>query len=206
MQLVANNIKDRLMPASVKALVVDEDSNRSALVQELLNNIGYKSTQYVGDISSLPKEIKEKVDLLVVCTAKLTAVYLENLKKIISVSTVPVLMMSEDASSDSMKKAMAIGVHAYMVLGVQGNRMKYFIDFAFANYGVVQKLQQEIIELRTSLSNRIAIEKAKGLVMKNKQLDEEDAYTYLRSYAMNRGLKMVDVATMINEAEEIMSY
>ena len=69
----------------------------------------------------------------------------------------------------------------------------------------MQSMQKQITELKNTLQDRIIIEKAKGVIMKNKQLDEDKAYVYLRNYSMDRGLKMVDVANMINATEELMN-
>ena len=206
----ANNIKDQLMPAGIKALIFDSDTSRRALVQELLANIGYSTTDCISQTNQLSAKLAErdytqKFDILIVCQTKVYNDFLEQLKQILTGCSVPVMMMSEDNSVEALNRAINAGIHMYMVLGVQRNRIKFSVDTAFANFRVIQGMQQKIVELQNTLQNRIIIEKAKGIIMKNKQLDESKAYVYLRSYSMERGLKIIDVANMINATEELMN-
>ena len=206
----ANNIKDQLMPAGIKALIFDSDSNRSSLIQELLANIGYSTASCVSQIDQLSKQLtqqncQKKFDILIVCRSRVDKDFLEQLKQILEGCPVPVMMMSEDNSVEALNNAINAGVHTYMVLGVQANRIKFSVDTAFANFRVMQEMQQKITELQSALQNRITIEKAKGVIMKNKQFDEDKAYIYLRNYSMERGLKIIDVANMVNATEELMN-
>lgn len=198
------------MPAGVKALILDSDNNRRALIQELLANIGYNTVGCIGNISQLPEQLVKQsnsryFDILIICQTRIYNNFLEQLHQTLSGFSIPVMMMSEDNSAEALNQTISAGIHAYMLLGVQGNRIKFSVDTAFANFQVIQSMQQKITELQNTLQNRITIEKAKGVIMKNKQLDEGKAYVYLRNYSMHRGLKIVDVAKMINETEELMN-
>ena len=198
------------MPAGLKALIFDSDGNRRSLIQELLTNIGYSTAGCVTQINQLSKQLaeqdyKKQFDMLVVCQSRVCNDFLEQLKQILEGCSVPVMMMSEDNSVEALNNAISAGIHTYMVLGVQANRMKFSVDTAFANFRVMQGMQQKIAELENALQNRITIEKAKGVIMKNKQFDEDKAYIYLRNYSMERGLKIIDVANMVNATEELMN-
>lgn len=200
------NMEDRLHSAGVKALIFDNDINRCVLIQELLVNIGYSTVGCIGHISQLSEQLnKRHFDILIVCQVRVSSDFLEQLKQTLAGCSLPVMMMSEDNSIEALSQVIGAGIHAYMVLGVQGNRIKFSVDTAFANFRVMQSMQQQIAELQNTLQNRIIIEKAKGVIMKNKQLSEGEAYVYLRNYSMGRGLKVVDVANMINATEELMN-
>ena len=210
MRSAANNIKNQPMPAGVKALIFDDDSNRRSLIEELLANIGYSTVGCVSQINQLSEKLtehnnKQSFDLLIVCQTQVHNDFLEQLKQTLAGYSVPVMMLSEDNSVEAINGAINAGIHNYLVLGVQGNRIKFSVDTAFANFRVIHKLQQKITELQNTLQNRITIEKAKGVIMKNKQLDENKAYTYLRNYSMERSLKIIDVANMVNATEELMN-
>ena len=206
----ASNIKDQLMPVGVKALIFDDDSNRRVLIRELLANIGYNTVACIGQIHQLSAQLaeppsKHQFDILIVCQTQVYNDFLKKLQQALTNCYVPVLMMSEDSSEEALNKAIDAGIHMYMVLGVQGNRIKFSVDTAFAHFRVMQQMQKKIVQLQSTLQNRITIEKAKGVIMKTKQLDEREAYIYLRNYAMNRGLKIIDIAEMINVTEELMN-
>jgi response regulator NasT len=47
------------------------------------------------------------------------------------------------------------------------------------------------------LSNRVIIERAKGIIMDKRNCPEEEAYEYLRSLSMNRGLAIEEIAKVL---------
>ncbi|MEP1030325.1 MAG: ANTAR domain-containing protein, partial [Alphaproteobacteria bacterium] len=59
-------------------------------------------------------------------------------------------------------------------------------------------------EARNALRDRKVIERAKGIIMRERSLDEDAAYTLLRTRAMQRGVRLVAVAEMVVEAAEVM--
>jgi response regulator NasT len=66
----------------------------------------------------------------------------------------------------------------------------------------VRELEQEVEELRQQLDDRKLVERAKGVVMRMLQVDEEDAFFRLRKHASNRNRKLADVAREVIKAEE----
>ena len=206
--VIDNHAKRSTMPASIKALVVDGDSQRRVLVQELLKNMGYSTLESCANINELTVAkyalVSKQNLLLVLCTDFVTETLEEQLKTFLSECSLPVLLFAEDIDLSSMKKATAAGVTAFISLSIQGNRVAHAIDSAVANYSVVNGLQNQIDELKTRFEHRITIDKAKGLVMKNRGLDEAQAYNFLREYAMKNSKRMVDVAQMIIATAEVL--
>jgi response regulator NasT len=64
-----------------------------------------------------------------------------------------------------------------------------------------QALHAEAGELRKALDDRKLIERAKGIMMKRAELDEETAFLRLQRLARESGKKIVEVAQMILGAE-----
>lgn len=198
------------MPVGIKALILDSDGNRRALIQEPLANIGYSTVGCIDHVNQLSEQLgeqadKQHFDILIVCQTRVYSDFLERLKQTLAGCTVPVMMMSEDNSVEALNQTISAGMHAYMVLGVQSNCITFSVDIAFATFRVIQAMQQQITQLENTLQSRIIIEKARGVIMKNRQLDGDRAYVYLRNYSMDRGLKIVDIAQMINETEKFMN-
>jgi response regulator NasT len=52
---------------------------------------------------------------------------------------------------------------------------------------------------------RRVIERAKGILMRRRDLPEDEAYDVLRKMAMNRGRRMAEVADSIITAEEALA-
>ena len=60
-------------------------------------------------------------------------------------------------------------------------------------------------DARSQLSDRKAIDRAKGLLMQRQGLSEEEAYARLRKTAMDKGLKLADVAQRILDVADLLA-
>lgn len=61
----------------------------------------------------------------------------------------------------------------------------------------VDALQREVVLLRGRLAERRLVERAKGLLMNQYGLTEDEAYRKLRTEAMNRRERIGDVASRV---------
>lgn len=196
----------RLMtPVGTSVLVVDQDAERLDATKRLLIEQGYGVAQAVTEMTSLPETMADsKADTVLIYAATPDTAILEALRAVPDECRRPTVLITEDGSSGAIYAAVAAGVNALLVVGVSGNRMRSAIDLAQANFTNTRGLREELDEARTALRERKLIEKAKGIIMKERGLDEDAAYTLLRTRAMQRGVRLVVVAEMVNEAAEVM--
>jgi response regulator NasT len=106
----------------------------------------------------------------------------------------PIVMFTEDDNTSTMEAAMEAGVTAYIVAGLQAERIKPVLDVALARFRQEQKLLTELSDTKHKLAERKVIERAKGLLMSRHKLSEDEAYQKLRSMAMNKNLKLSEIA------------
>jgi response regulator NasT len=116
----------------------------------------------------------------------------------------PIVMFTDDATASSMESAIAAGVSAYIVAGLQAERVKPVLDVALARFRREQKLLDELTDTRRQLAERKLVERAKGLLMARSGLTEEQAYQKLRTMAMNKKLKLAEVAQRILDVEDLL--
>jgi response regulator NasT len=116
----------------------------------------------------------------------------------------PIVMFTEDSNTASMEMAMAAGVSAYIVSGLQEERIKPVLDVAIARFRQEQKLHAELSDTKNKLAERKLMERAKGLLMKRHNLSEDEAYQKLRHLAMNKNLKLSEVAQRILDVEDLL--
>lgn len=116
----------------------------------------------------------------------------------------PIVMFTEDATTSSMEAAMAAGVSAYIVAGLQSERIQPVLNVAMARFRQEQKLLDELSDTRHKLAERKVVERAKGLLMARHRISEEQAYQKLRGMAMNKKLKLSDIAQRILDVEDLL--
>lgn len=124
----------------------------------------------------------------------------------------PIVMFTNDNDSGNARAAVAAGVSAYIVAGLQAERIRPILDVAMARFQHEQALRQELAntrselhELSAALQDRKVIDRAKALLMQRQQLSEEAAYAKLRKTAMDKNLKIVDVAQRMLDVADLLS-
>jgi response regulator NasT len=115
-----------------------------------------------------------------------------------------IVLFTEDPAPASVDAALAAGVSAYIVAGLQAERVKPVLDVALARFKREQTLRGELQDTRRQLAERKLIERAKGLLMARNRMTEEQAYQRLRSMAMNRKLRLAEVAQRILDVEDLL--
>jgi two-component system, response regulator / RNA-binding antiterminator len=117
----------------------------------------------------------------------------------------PIVLFTEDNDTTHVKDAVAAGVNAYIVAGLAPERIRPILDVAMARFEHEQDLRQELQTAKSELQERKIIDRAKGLLMQRQNLSEQQAYEKLRKSAMDKGLKLVDVAQRMLDVAEIFS-
>ena len=116
----------------------------------------------------------------------------------------PIVLFTEDGATASIDAAMAAGVSAYIVAGLQAERIAPVLNVALSRFRQEEKLRAELDDTRHKLAERKVIERAKGLLMTHHGLTEEQAYQRLRTMAMNKKLKLAEIAQRIIDVEDLL--
>ena len=189
----------------MRVLVVDESEERAALLCDALSAAGHE----VADPLSSPLELLEAVDrlrpdVIVIDTDSPTRDVLEHVVMVTQSSPRPIVMFSSDAGDEAIRGAVRAGVSAYVVDGLDSSRVNSIVEVACARFDEYQKLKVELAEANQKLSDRKLIERAKGLLMKQRGLDEDQAFQALRRAAMDRKQRLADVAQQLIDAAELL--
>jgi len=94
-------------------------------------------------------------------------------------------------------------VSAYIVGNLQKDRIKTILDLCISRFNAFSRLQDELERTKSALEERKVIDRAKGILMKAKNMSEEDAYALLRKTAMNEKKKIAEVAQSVIIASEM---
>jgi response regulator NasT len=111
----------------------------------------------------------------------------------------PVAVFVEKTDVNTIKVAVDAGISSYIVRGSQVERLHDALEVARARFASEQSLRSDLASAKSTLVDRKVIERAKGRLMKEQGLDEDDAFRALREISMRRNCKMVEVARSILE-------
>jgi two-component system, response regulator / RNA-binding antiterminator len=117
----------------------------------------------------------------------------------------PIVLFTQDEDMSHVGAAIAAGVTAYVVAGLAPERVKPVLDVAMARFQHEEALKRELADARAELSDRKVIDRAKGLLMSRNAMTETEAYARLRKTAMDKGLKLADVAQRILDVADLLS-
>ncbi len=179
----------------LKVLVIDESRVRATAVCGGLAMAGHQVAAVLASAHDLAGRVAEiGPDVILIGTDSPSRDTLEHLAAMDRAAPRPVVMFARESDNDQIRAAIRAGVSAYVVDGLDPARLRSIIDVAVARFEEHQALKAELSEATRKLSERKRIEKAKGILMKARGLDEASAYAALRKLAMDRGKPLAAVA------------
>lgn len=99
----------------------------------------------------------------------------------------PVVMFVDRSEPGLAEQAVRAGVAAYIVDGLAPGRVRSILDVAMSRFALMQQLRGDLAKVKADLESRKTVDRAKGLLMKERGLDEDAAYRLLRKLAMDKG-------------------
>lgn len=178
---------------------------RSAALRIGLLEAGYDIVASIpGDMYLIDRITQLAPDMIIIDAESDARDVLEHMVIATQSAPRPIVLFTEDNNSEKMKTAIEAGVSAYVVAGLQSERVKPVLEVALARFQVEQRLRAELQSTKTKLAERKLIEKAKGLLMQKLDLSEEQAYQRLRRQAMEKNLKLVELAQRLLDAADLL--
>lgn len=179
----------------LSVLVIDESRTRAGEICAGLALAGYQVAAILADSAGLTAEVQKlQPDVILIDTDSPSRDTLEHLAAMHKDMPRPVVMFTQEDGQTTIRDAVKAGVSAYVVDGVEAKRIKPIVEVARASFEEYQALRRELDEVSKKLTDRKLVEKAKGVLMRARGLDEDGAYHALRKLAMERGQPMVAVA------------
>ena len=144
-------------------------------------------------------------DALVVISDDMDRTILRELHTIKDNSPLPVLIFTRDADPYSIEAAVKAGASSYIIDCHDPDRLKPLLDVAKTRFAEQRRIEDELDDTRQALVDRKKVDKAKGILMKQKSLDEGKAYKMMRDLAMSHNKKMGEMAEQIILASELLA-
>jgi two-component system, response regulator / RNA-binding antiterminator len=176
-------------------LVIDENAARAAIIEAGLREAGHQRVTAIYNLNGVAAEIAAlDPDVIVIDIETPNRDVLESLFSLSRAVQRPVAMFVDSSDQAMMQAAIDAGVSAYVVNGLSRERVKPILDMAVSRFNAFSRLQRELAEARGELENRKIIERAKGILMTSRGIDEPEAYRLLRTTAMNQNRTIAEIA------------
>ncbi|MEP3345761.1 MAG: ANTAR domain-containing protein [Litoreibacter sp.] len=183
------------MRKALSIVVVEEDRDRALAIVDALKDASECDVYVVGNTSGLARQIAVHApDIVLIDIDYPTRDLMEELTLASGPLERPVAMFVSGAAGELAQTAIEAGVSAYVVDGLSPERVSPIIDTAIARFTMIRQMRSELAETRRALEERKVIDRAKGMLMKVKGIEEDAAYALLRKTAMDQGRRVADVA------------
>jgi len=208
---MAKRLRDSPPPAQsapaapLRVLLIDDGAHRISLMHDELSRQGHLVVG-VLDSALLIHDcvLRLQPDVVILDSESPSRDTLEHLATVSSACPRPVVVFSEDASHEPMQQAIKAGVSAYVIAGLQPQRLLPVLQVAIARFEQERELRGQLEMAQAQLSERKWVDKAKGLLMDEIGLSEEQAFAHLRKLAMDRGQRLAEVAQRVVQARDLL--
>lgn len=191
---------------SLSVLLVDDDPERAAIVEPALREAGYDVVTVVDTATEMLAQVRaRRPDVIIIDRDSPDRDTLEHVCMITRDDPRPIVMFTQDKDQSLMREALKAGVSAYVVDGLSVERVRPIVEVALVRFEQWQALRRELDQAQANLAERKLIERAKGIVMKQRGCSEDEAYRALRKMAMDRGKRLVSVAETLVAAEDLLA-
>ena len=177
----------------MRVLVIDPDPARAALVAEGLVGVHPLEVRQAAAFDEA-EAARFSPDVVVIASDSPDRDTLESLREASHSNPRPVVMFVDRSEPGLAEQAVRAGVAAYIVDGLAPSRVRSILDVAMSRFALTQQLRGDLAKAKADLESRKVVDRAKGLLMKERGLDEDGAYRLLRKLAMDRGKPIGSIA------------
>lgn len=197
-----------VLPVTLSTEMDDDEVaevERTRVLRLALLEAGYNVVATLPGDAFLPDRIAQiQPDMIVVDAESQGRDILEHVVIATRDERRPIVLFSAEEDTSHVRRAIAAGVSAYVVAGLPSESIKPVIEVALARFEHEEKLRAELADARTQLEDRKVIDRAKGLLMTRQGLTEPEAYARLRKAAMDKGIKLSEIAQRLIDAADLL--
>ncbi len=175
----------------------DEDAVRNAIVQ-MSESLGHRVVAQASDgreAVAMVEQAKPDLVLLDIRMPELSG--LEAARSILETRPVPIVIVTGHTDQALIDDAAELGVFSYLVKPLTRERLAGAIATALARFKDVESLRGEVGDLKDSLDARKLVERAKGIIMRDMDVGEQEAYRWLQRTSSRSNQKLAAVARRI---------
>jgi len=198
--------KQNHMNQGLRILVVESDPEKAKGIIDALNAAGWRDVKALAQITSLTRTVRDFApDIVLIDLANPDRDTLEHISYATESEKRAVALFVDHTDDNLTKAALTAGISAYVVDGLKMSRIKPVLETAIARFQIMKQMQSELDAAKQALEDRKTIDRAKGILMRQRGITEDEAYNLLRKTAMDQGRKVIDMAAALIAAADLLS-
>ena len=187
-----------------QVLIVEDNSFIALGLRGDLEQLGHHVVGLAADAEEARQLFRARAPDLVLMDIRLgTDDGIELTRQLYAERAVPVVIVSAFSDAELVARAADAGVFGYLVKPVAPDALRVQIAVAVRRFDEAQALARENAQRTGKLETRKLIEKAKGILMKRLNLDEETAHRRLQLESQKRRINITETAKRVIESEKI---
>ena len=185
-------------------MLVDDSHEETSPLKQSLLEAGFDVVETAHTAAALLDRVAAlQPDVIIIDTNSPTRDTLEQLSFVTREQPRPIVLFTDDRENTTIQAALRAGVSAYVVAGMQPDRLQPILDVALARFEQERALRDELKDTQDRLAERKVVERAKGLLMEQKRVSENEAFRMMRKLAMDRNRQLVEIAQQIIDIAEM---
>ena len=179
-----------------RRVVIAEDEALIRLdLAEMLAEEGYDVVGQAGDGEAAVALAEEHRPDLVVLDVKMPRLDgIAAAQRIAEQRIAPVVILTAFSQRELVERARDAGAMAYLVKPFTKDDLVPAVEMAVSRFAELQMLEAEVADLTERLETRKAVDRAKGVLQRQLELSEPEAFRWIQKTAMDLRLSMRQVA------------
>ncbi len=189
---------------SLKIVIADDEPIIRLDLKKTLENMGHQVVGEAGDGAKAIDHARTLKPNIVILDIKMPEIDGIDAAKVITTEGIaPVLLLTAYSQKDLIDRAKDAGVFAYLVKPFKEADLMPAIDIAISRYSEFMELESEVTDLENKLETRKAVDRAKGILMDQYGLKEQEAFRRIQVQSMNTRKSMREIAEAIIIAHSV---
>jgi response regulator NasT len=186
-------------------VIADDDATTRSIIKDRLEELGYEVVGAAADGQGAVEMAKKLCPSLVILDLMMPRMSgMEAARAITAIEPVPIILVTAYSSDELAEEAIEAGVFSYLIKPVTEKDLLPAIKLAMARFKEFSGLKDEVKDLKEAIEARKVIEKAKGILMKRGNIDENEAYRMLQGQSQKERRKMREISEMVISASKLL--
>lgn len=183
---------------AVRVVIAEDEAIIRLDLKEILQEEGYEVVGETGRGDEAVELVRQHKPDLVILDIKMPGKDgLEAAREITADRSAAVLILTAFSQRNLIEEARDAGALAYLVKPFQKGELVPALEVALARHAEIRALEDENRSLADQLDTRRFLDRAKGKLMDDYGMKENDAFTFIRSSAMRQRINLRDASQQV---------